>query len=416
MSAEGRPLKVALIHAADHGGGAERSTVSLHEGLRALGHESRLHVGYRHLDVPGIEEIERVPAVRGVLRGTRWVERTFGLQNLYAPGFRELARTIPADTDVVHVHSIWGSANFADIATLATLGQRFPLVLTLRDEWMLTGHCACTHGCERWRIGCGSCPALGIAPAIERDGTRMNFWRKARALEGTPVQVTAVSEWLSARARVSPIFRGKTVTTVYNGIDVRTFKPGSRDAARAALGIPADATVLLLAGQSIQSLRVPRIGLLAMNALATAGVTLLLVGRGAEEAAALVDVASVAVPFRSRPEEMAECFRAADLTVVTSEVETFGRIAAESLACGTPVVTFATGGLPEVVTHGETGLVVPVGDAAALAAAVDRLLRDPAERARMSAEAVASVARRFETEVVTRQYVDIYRKSARAAR
>lgn len=90
------------------------------------------------------------------------------------------------------------------------------------------------------------------------------------------------------------------------------------------------------------------------------------------------------VSVRLRHAEVADCMRAADLVVVPSLwEEQYGRVAAEALACGTAVVAYRRGGLPEVV--GEAGLLLPSGDVAGLAAALDRLLADPAERRRLGA-------------------------------
>jgi glycosyltransferase involved in cell wall biosynthesis len=100
---------------------------------------------------------------------------------------------------------------------------------------------------------------------------------------------------------------------------------------------------------------------------------------------------------------------------VSSEYETFGRVAAESLMCGTPVVTFATGGLVEVVNDGVTGLVVPTGDVAGLAGALRLLRNDHTRRERFAVTAATRARGQFNRLTICQQYLEAYR-SAIAAR
>jgi len=410
-------LKIALIHAADHGGGAERSTLALHQSLLAMGNDSHLYVGYRHLDEPAVTEIERVRTIRGLLRLTSWAERNLGWQQLYSPGFRKLIEEIDADTDVVHVHTLWGSGNYADLGGLPILTRRFPTVMTLRDEWMLSGHCACTHSCERWRTGCGKCPDLKIPPAIQRDGTHFNWQRKRRLVQSSRLRMTTVSEWLRKRVLDSPIFAGKPVTVVYNGIDTDVFRPAQKMDIRAGMGWPADKFIVLLAGQTVEGIRqgIAQQAVEALNLLNDERILPLLIGHSAEAVAKRLNRPALTLPFQQALEDIARCYQAADLTLVSSEVETFGRIAAESQACGTPVVTFATGGLPEVVTDGVTGIVIKRFDVPAFAHAIKVLINDRSRLEQMGVHAANWTSSRFANGIVTREYLAEYGRAIEAA-
>ncbi len=179
--AAARPLRIAIVHAADQGGGAERCVLTLHKSLLELGHESRLWVGAKYTNEAQVYEIGRERPIPGVLRISRWLENRIGWQNLYAPWFRNLHKKLGPDVDVVHVHSLWNSrSGFADLTGVVRLARRYPMVMTLHDAWMLTGHCACFFNCERWKIGCGSCPDLTIPPAVQCDTTHFNWRRKRR--------------------------------------------------------------------------------------------------------------------------------------------------------------------------------------------------------------------------------------------
>ena len=134
--------------------------------------------------------------------------------------------------------------------SLRRLSQRVPAVLTLHDSWLLTGHCAHSFECERWKTGCGACPDLTIEPCGEarRHGREL-------AAEARRLRATAGSTWPARHAGCSigpgsrcwrPQFGVRRV--IPNGIDVSVFQPASSDRRARGLGLPGDAFVVLLAG------------------------------------------------------------------------------------------------------------------------------------------------------------------------
>ena len=140
---------------------------------------------------------------------------------------------------------------------------------------------------------------------------------------------------------------------------------------------------------------------------------LLLIGDGPDcplaedllEAAGLQD----RVAFLGRQEHFGQWLGAADVFLLPSETESFGLAALEAMACGVPVVASDVGGLPEVVAHGETGFLAPVGDVAAMAAHVVWLLADRTRWQRMSNAARARVQRLFQTDAAVDAYEAVYR-------
>lgn len=411
------PLRIALVHASDFGGGAERSVVDLHRGLRALGHESTLFVGEQRTNEPGVQAIPYLRGLPGTRRAARWLERGFGWQDIYNPSFRGLRHLLRGRFDVVHFNSLWGSAGFADIGALPGITGELPGVITMRENWLITGHCACFHQCQRWRAGCGQCPDLTIAPALPRDGTRWNWQRKQSIMRRSRLHVVAISDWLKQQAEASPILATTQVSRIYNGIDFEVFKPAAPDeraAARAQLGIGQEEIVVLLAGQTVEGIRTGIATAHAIAALAAVDQELrlrpLVVGHSAARVAESLGARAIALPFQSDPTEMARCFQLTDLSLVTSEVEAFGRIAAESQACGTPVVAFGAGGIPEVVRNGAGGIVVPVGDVAGISDGLRHLGSDPELRATQARLGLEHVHASFGQARVARQYVELYRQ------
>ena len=416
---EATPMRIALVHASDFGGGAERSVVSLHRALRAAGHASTLFVGERHTDEPGIEQIPYVRGIPGSRRIARALEQRFGWQDIYNPSFRALGAMLNNRYDVVHFNSLWGSAGYADLGALPAMTRHLPGVITLREYWMLTGHCAVYMDCMRWQRGCGNCPDLTLQPAIPHDGTRFNWRRKHRAVTASNLHVVTISDDLKRQVESSPMFAGRPVSRIYNGINLDVFRPldpAQRLEQRRALGLADDDVVVLLAGQTVEGWRqgiATHHAVDALNAVpADTGVRALVIGQSAEHVASMLRVPTTVLPFQTAPEAMASCYQASDLSLVTSEIEAFGRIGAESQACGTPVVAFDSGGIPEVVRDGVGGLVVPRRDTSALTEALLRMLGDPGLRQRFAESGLAHVRANFDQRGVADEYVALYRAVA----
>ncbi|WBB58448.1 D-inositol-3-phosphate glycosyltransferase [Streptomyces sp. WMMC500] len=217
------------------------------------------------------------------------------------------------------------------------------------------------------------------------------------------------------------------VAIVRPGVNLDVFRPGgageSRAAARAALGLPQDAFVPLFAGR-IQPLKAPDVLLRAVALLLDREPALrerLVVpvvggpsGSGLAKPEALQKLAArlgISHVVRFTPpvaqESLARWFRAASVLVMPSYSESFGLVALEAQACGTPVVAAAVGGLPVAVRHGVTGLLVDGHDPADFAAALGRLAADPALAGRMGA-AAAGHAAGFGWDAAARATADVY--------
>jgi D-inositol-3-phosphate glycosyltransferase len=207
------------------------------------------------------------------------------------------------------------------------------------------------------------------------------------------------------------------IEVVPPGVDHHLFFPGDRAAARAALGL-GDEPVLLFVGR-IQPLKGADVAVRALDALPQRHATLVLVGgpSGRDGAAELVRlhqlVAELGLQGRvrfvaPRPHgELTTYYRAADVCLVPSRSESFGLVALEAAACGTPVVAAAVGGLRSLVVPGRTGFLVEGRDPATYAACVERLLSDASLAAGMSLEA-AALARRFRWSITAARLRRLY--------
>lgn len=174
------------------------------------------------------------------------------------------------------------------------------------------------------------------------------------------------------------------VDVVHPGVDLSVFRSGRRDEARARLGVPADQELIVFAGR-IQPHKAPDVLTQAVSMMRRRP-RLVLIGGPSGPAMTLDESVEVLAPMSHA--KLADWYAAADLVCVPSFSESFGLVALEAQACGTPVVAARVGGLSTVVIDGVTGVLVDGHSPGAYAAAMSRVLDDRAMRASMSAKAV----------------------------
>ena len=344
-----------------------------------------------------------------------------GREDFDYPGTARLLALPPAAPDIVHLHNLHGG--YFDLRALGPLSARVPVCATLHDAWLLTGHCAHSFDCERWRTGCGHCPDLTIEPALRRDGTAEN-WERKRAIYATSrLHVSAPSQWLLDRVRQSMLAPAvASARVIPNGVDTAAFSPGDATRARATFGIPAHATVLMVTtGEPGAPWRDTALLGAALERLQAASpnraFTLLATGRAALTGLSPALTARTVVTGHLAADRMVDAFRAADVYIHAARVDTFPTAVIEALACGVPVVATRTGGIPEQVlglpadalqaTHSgsipdATGVLVEPGDADAMAVATGALLANPLLRRAMGARATADARARFTIEAQVR--------------
>jgi glycosyltransferase involved in cell wall biosynthesis len=275
----------------------------------------------------------------------------------------------------------------------------------------MTGHCAYAGPCERWQTGCGRCPDLGGYPAIGLDTTAFLWRQKRRLYRQAPITIVAPSSWIEGAVAKSPLFAGAQVRRIPNGLDLGIFRPLDRDAAREVLGVPKDCKAVLFAPHWARDN--PRKGLDLMEAaLRSLGpredFALLVAGVGAKLWVGRVPQPVIPLGYLRDDRLIAMANAAADCVAIPSAVENLPNGVIEAFACARPVVAFDAGGLKDAVRSGETGILVPPGDAGAFGRAIDRLLSDDALRLRCGQQALAWAQRECSAELEAARFEKLY--------
>lgn len=363
-------------------GGAANSLRMLHRALREAGHGSRVLVGRPST---AQEHVETLPPMPWWGRVSYHGLNVLGLNYVGIPRTGRIAEH-PwfAWADVVHYHNLHGG--YFNYLALPKLTARKPSVWTLRDMWALTGHCAYSLECNRWRTGCGRCPHPELDPPIRRDATRLEWKLKHNVYGRSKMLVTAPSRWLADWARES-ILGCRPVVQVHNAVDTDLYRPRDKAAVRRELGWPGDATVLLFAADALDN-PFKHYGLLlsALRGLSAAHRSqwvLAVLGEGGK--GGIEGIRTLPLGYHDDDEAIARFYAAADLFVFPTRADNQPRVLIEAMACGCPCVATDVGGVSELVVHGETGWLSRAGDAADLRKGIEALAGDPAARARMGA-------------------------------
>lgn len=432
-------MNILQVNTADRGGGAEGSARNLFRAYRDLGHSSWMLVGQKLSDDPDVFEIPRIgPSslsgrlLYGLSSSLRRIGRTSsklralcrrldilacrerrraharGCEDLSFPGTAQMLDVLPGRPDVIHCHNLHGW--YFDLRALVQLSREYPVILNLRDAWLLAGHCGYFIDCDRWRTGCGECPDLERYPGIRRDATHENWLAKRDIFSESRLHVTAPSEWLLACAR-SSILSAEEYRLIPNGIDLAVFNPVDRSASRKRLGFAEEDEIVLFAAASPRNVyKDPEtmIGCVRRMLEQSTSGRLKLVCLGRRPPRDVLHQDGVYhVPFQSDPGSVADYYRAADLFIHTARAEAFGKTATEAMACGTPVIATAVGGLAEQIIDGETGYICTKGDAEELSSRALQLLRDSQTRMAMGMRA-ASRGAEYGLERQVKTFIDFY--------
>jgi len=312
--------------------------------------------------------------------------------------------------DVVHLQGINGY--FVNIFRLVTYlkNHRIPTVLTLHAEFMYTGSCGYALDCEKWKSGCGHCPRLKTEThTFFFDGTATSWKRMKKAFEGfDDLRVVSVSPWVQARAQQSPILNDKIHTMILNGVDTSLFRYRDPVPLREKLGIYNKKIVFHVTSFFSDQKDHIKGGYYVLEVakyFAKADSNVLFIVAGAHEFNTDVPSNMHFLGNIRNQDMLATYYSMADITLLTSQRETFSMIVAESLCCGTPVVGFEAGA-PEMIAIREFGSFVPHGDQALLLEQMKRYLYGENSDPMQISEAAKQ---KYGKDMMGQEYLALYR-------
>jgi glycosyltransferase involved in cell wall biosynthesis len=320
--------------------------------------------------------------------------------------YGDVAKQIPYG-DVLQLH--WISEFLDYTAFFSWLPKNVPLVWTLHDMTSFTGGCAYDLGCGRFLQKCGLCPQLG---SKRESDLSQEIWRRKQRLyshlEPARAHIVTPSRWMAEKVASSPLLSRFGRSVIPNGLDLEIFQPRNPRSVRELSGIPPDAKVILFLADDVSEGRKGyHILMETLNGIPR-DKKIFLLSAGGGYPPDIPQFPHLHFGNIVNDRVLSFIYSAADMFVSPSLMDNLPNTIMESMACGTPIVAFEAGGIPDLVRPGVNGLLARVGDAADLREAILHLLGSEATRAEMSANCRRIATEEYGLTLQARRYQQLY--------
>lgn len=367
-------MKILHINTLDKGGAA-RAAIRLHIGLLRKGIDSHflcLYQSNHHLQnshkfrktYPGLPKrlFNRIFNKKTPEEKHKIFDAANSKWEIFSSPDTDIDITqseIYQSADIINLHWIAGFVDYR----LFFRNNNKPVIWTLHDQNPFTGGCHYGYHCRLFTSDCHTCPQLkGISNPLYSD---INFKYKQKALQSiASLNIVSPSKWLLQQSQQSMLFKSYKHYHIPNGIDIDVFDIRNKEYSRDLLGLPKDKKIILFVAESTENYR--KGFHILSNAVNTfdAGFCLAAIGRFNS---GKYENKIRQLGYIADERLMSAVYSAADVFVIPSIEDNFPNTVMESLACGTPVIGFNTGGIPDIVINRKTGLICPEKNAEALA-------------------------------------------------
>lgn len=349
-----------------------RICTDLAEILASHGHECKIAYGREQVPEKFIKYAHRIGNNKDVLIHaffSRIFDNSGFLSKKATKKFISWVREY--NPDIIHLHNIHGY--YINIEVLFKFLKEFnkPVVWTMHDCWAFTGHCSHFDyvGCSKWQEGCHNCSQKKEYPScLLMDGSKKNYKKKRELVKGVKdLTIVTPSLWLAGLVRQS--FVGENnVEVINNGIDLSIFRPVESDFKNK---YKIQDKKMLLGVASVWNDRKGFDTLLKLAEKIDKNTVIVMVGVNDSQLKILPENI-IGIKRTNSTEELAKIYSASDVFINPTMEDTFPTTNLEALACGTPVITYKTGGSVESITD-ECGMVIQQGDIDAILKCISEL-------------------------------------------
>jgi glycosyltransferase involved in cell wall biosynthesis len=404
-------MKVLFIHLSNYhkGGGGGIAMHRLRVALSKMDVSSKVLCDNITNDTQGAIQLPRKKLLESAVA---LLTSRIGLNDIHRIGSFFLNKMkVFEESDVINIHGTH-HGTFSYLA-FPKVSKSKPTFFTLHDMWATTGRCAYSYDCNRWMIGCGSCPDIKLSPAARRDASKIEFWLKKKVYEKSDMVFIAPSKWLYELARQS-MLKDKAIYHVPYGLNLSEYKVLDKESCKTILGVEKGKVLLMTVAQSFRD---PRKGerllietLKKMPDRFIDNIELLLLGTGGQSIKNELHIPVKNMGYIYNDRLKAMCYSASDIFVFFSKADNLPLVIQESMACGTPVISSNVGGISDLVEDGETGYLVNIDDEEDLREKIIKLVEDSALRedfgfrSRKKMEAEFNIVKQAET------YMELFKK------
>ena len=304
------------------------------------------------------------------------------------------------DPDVIHLHNLHSHACDLELLFDWIKKRKIKVFWTFHDCWAFTGYCMYydASGCEKWKEGCGGCPQRKTFSWLF-DKSEKLLKKKKALFDDLDLTIITPSDWLATQVRMS-FLSAYPLKVIHNGIDLSVFSPFESDFRKK---YDVGDRFLVLGVAMIWEKRKGIDTFIELSRRLGDKYRIVLVGGNAPEDDLPENI--ICIRRTKDQKELAGIYSAADVFVNPTREDNFPTTNLEALACGTPVLTFDTGGSPEALDD-SCGKVVPKDDTDALEKEIIRICESKPYRG----EACVERAKQFDQNIKFAEYIDLYRE------
>ena len=416
-------MKILLVGKHPGKGGAAIAATRLMEALREKGVEASMLVQDGADEAKGIYSTTRGPVKRTINLLRFIIERLVFLRYERSSSIRflfSLANTgesisrnpLVKEADVIHLH--WINAGFLSLKTLGELLKSGkPVVWTFHDMWPFTGGCHYALDCKEYTRECGDCPFLKNP---RKGDLSHRIWRKKQKLfKESQVTVITPSRWLQKCVGESSLLHHWQVSAIHNPVKPQLFKPADREEVCRKLGLNPGKKYILFGAATMKNVLkgfnyfLEATRTIAGDAGIEKDVEILLFGKTREDVAQSFPLKTTNISFVQSINTLVELYSVSHLFVIPSLQDNLPNTIIESMLCGTPVVGFNTGGIPEMIEHQVNGYLAEYKSSADLAKGMNWVL-SCSSYDQLSADTRNSALERFSMERSVDMHLDLYRE------
>lgn len=413
-------MRVLFLNTQDVKGGAaivvDRLRTVLQEDFQV---ESRLLVGNKLSDRNDIT-VTRAGLIDSIEKAIHKMTNALGWQYQFFPfTARAILKEVQSfKPDIISLHNSHGG--YFQTSLLERLSGFAPIVWTLHDMWSFTGNAAHTLGDISWKSLQNSGHLTGYYPSIGRNTGAWLLRQKKNIYGKSDLTIVTPSTWLMKLAQQSPVFEGKEIILINNGVDMNRFSPAQRDTYRKRLNINDQEKVVMFSSEKLgDGLWKGGNDLVEVLKIIDAGTRenlhLLMIGEGTpENLGRFTKLIPHFTGYIHDESAMAGYLAASDVFLYPTRADNLPNVLVEAIACGTPCVTFDVGGCSEIVRHGHNGYVVQPSDFPAMANRALQLLNDPKPQImRRNVRAIAEEM--FSSKEMGLRYFKLFKKRQRTS-
>lgn len=421
-------MNIAIVNTYDINGGAARATYRLIKGLRTLGENPVILVQKKNSADPQVCRVTVEPATEKSQPNIldTLLDKTLSFNQL---GISPSLFSLPVcgcdlshtemirQADIINLHWLANFQSVETIGRLLNLGK--PVVWTLHDESAYTGGCHYAAGCTYYRTDCRDCPQLPdhhrqVPPFILEN--KLHYWP-------ANLHIVTPSRWLADCVRQSRVLGRFPVTVIPNSLETDIFTPQDKLAAKSALGLDPGRLHILFNAEYLQVKRKGFSQLLSAleycledsrfrEMARDKQICLLTVGKWGKQNLSGISIPLTSFGYLHSDTQLAQIYAAADIYILPSLEDNLPNTMLEAMACATPVIGFAIGGIPDAVEHGQTGFLIPPFSSKQMGKAILDLVFNPPLREQMGRNGREKAEKRFQLTHQAKAYLRLFRQLA----